>query len=166
MNKKGWIILAIILVIIIGSIVGVTALIINLANKTKDPITATKFESIMEEKQFSIINSKTQFEEYDYIKDSMIAMQNDGDYQIEFYVMDDTSNAAAFFKSNKSIFENKASDSSKSRISTTFKNGETFKLNSNGKYMAVSRIDNTVVYVNVDSEYKDSVDDILKDLGY
>ena len=37
--------------------------------------------------------------------------------------------------------------------------------NFNGKYMVVSRIDNTVIYVNVNDNYKDTVKDILKELG-
>ena len=32
--------------------------------------------------------------------------------------------------------------------------------------MVVSRIDNTVIYVNVDNNYKDTVKDILDELGY
>ena len=32
--------------------------------------------------------------------------------------------------------------------------------------MVVSRIDNTVIYVNVDDNYKDTVKDILDELGY
>lgn len=32
--------------------------------------------------------------------------------------------------------------------------------------MVLSRIEDTVIYLKVDSEYKDSVDSILKKLGY
>ena len=36
----------------------------------------------------------------------------------------------------------------------------------NGKYKYLSRIDNTLVYVDVDESYKDIVKDIMKEIGY
>ena len=32
--------------------------------------------------------------------------------------------------------------------------------------MALTRIDNTVVYASVDEQYKDTVKDLLKEIGY
>lgn len=165
MSKKVWIIIAVVVVLIIGAIVGGVVLITNLVNKTKDPITVSKFESIMEDADFEVVSAKDQFENYDEIEDVKIAIQEDGDYQIEFYVIDNESNADKFFESNKEIFE-KNSGSKETRVQTSFKNGELFKLTVNDEYMVLSRIEDTVIYLKVDSEYKDSVDSILKKLGY
>ena len=54
MSKKVWIIIAVVVVLIIGAIVGGVVLITNLVNKTKDPITVSKFESIMEDADFEV----------------------------------------------------------------------------------------------------------------
>ena len=58
MSKKVWIIIAIVVVLIIGAIVGGVVLITNLVNKTKDPITVSKFESIMEDVDFEVVSAK------------------------------------------------------------------------------------------------------------
>ena len=81
MNKKIWIIIAIVAVLLIAAIVGGTILIINLT-KNKEPITASEFKDIMEDADFEVINSKDQFANVDEIEDSMIAVQKDEDYQI------------------------------------------------------------------------------------
>ena len=46
------------------------------------------------------------------------------------------------------------------------KNYSKYTLSSDGKYMIVSRINNTVVYLDVDSSYKDEIKTILNELGY
>ena len=46
------------------------------------------------------------------------------------------------------------------------KNYSKYTLQSDNKYMVVSRIEDTVVYVKVDSKYKDQIKDLLKEIGY
>ena len=45
-------------------------------------------------------------------------------------------------------------------------NYATYSLTTNGKYKYLSRIDNTLVYIDVDESYKDIVKDIMKEIGY
>ena len=45
-------------------------------------------------------------------------------------------------------------------------NYSTYGLTSNGYYMYVSRVDNTLLYAKVSTTYKDAVKSIIKDLGY
>ena len=46
------------------------------------------------------------------------------------------------------------------------KNYSKYTLEANGKYSVVSKINNTILYVNVDSQYKDTVKDIIDEIGY
>ncbi len=79
--------------------------------------------------------------------------------------MSDESSAIGFYQNNASRFETmKANSSAQTNISG--KNYSKYTLSSSGKYMVVSRINNTVVYLNVDSSYKDEVKTILSELGY
>ena len=156
------VIIAIIAVLIIVAIIGV--IFVNL-NKEKTAITASSFYTTMSQKGYSVQDANRQFAEYDYVKQVYIAASKDYSYQIEFYELLDDSYATSFYNNNKSIFESSKGNAS-AETSVGLKNYSKYTLSSNGKYMVVSRIDNTVIYVNVDDNYKDTVKDILDELGY
>ncbi len=46
------------------------------------------------------------------------------------------------------------------------KNYSTYSLTTNGKYKYLSRIDNTLIYIDASDDYKDAIKDIIKELGY
>lgn len=167
MKHKGLIITLIVVVVlaVIAAVIGGAIFLVNLINNAKDPITSAKFESTMEKMDFVIYDAGQQYEEYDYIEEAIIAVEEDEDFQIEFYVLEDDDSAVSFYNNNVKIFKNSAS-SVKASSTVNFKNGATFKLTSNGKYKMITRVENTVVYVDVDSEYKDDVEEIIKKLGY
>lgn len=165
MKHKGLIITLIVVVVVVlllAVAIGAGILIANMINKTKEPITAKKFGTVMEKQDFEIYDIYDQYAEYGYVEEAIVALE---DYQIEFYVLDSTKNAERFYNHNVSLFEKSAS-STKSKKSFSFKNGEQYKLTSNGSFMAITRIDDTVVYADVDVEYKDEVEKILEQLGY
>ena len=162
MKKSLIIIIAVIILVIIGGGIGI---ILNNLNRDKTSITATSFKNHMEDKGYILTDANSQFEEYDYIKQVYIAVSNDYGFQIEFYELTDDSYAMNFYNNNKSIFESsKGSDATQTKVG--LKNYSKYTLSSNEKYSVVSRIDNTVIYVNVDENYKDTVKDILDELGY
>jgi len=166
-NEKGIglvpLILIIVAIVVIGGI-AVGAVIIN-KNNYKEPITASEFKNEMEDLDFEIVDAKYQFAEYDYVEKVYLALEEDGDYQIEFYKLDEEEDAINFYNNNKSIFESDKGSTS-AETSVNLKNNSKYTLTTNGKYKVVSRIENTVIYLNVDKEYKDEVKDILKELGY
>ena len=94
-----------------------------------------------------------------------IAISSDSTYQIEFYELSDSDYASSFFNNNKKTFEDSKSSGS-AETSVSAGNNAKYTLTTNGKFKVVSRIDNTVIYLNVDDDYKSSVKDVLKDLGY
>lgn len=159
---KKTVIIGIIAVVIVIAIVGV--IFINL-NKEKTSITASDFYTTMSQKGYVVQDSSNQFSEYNYLKESYIAAIKDYSYQIEFYELVDDSYATNFYNNNKSIFES-SKGSVSAETSVGLKNYSKYTLSSNGKYMVVSRINNTVIYVNVDDSYKDTVKSLLNELGY
>lgn len=165
--KKSVIITIIICVVTLILLVGIGGffLVKTVLNQEKDPITVEEFKSTMQNKGYIIIDAKEQFDEYEYIKDAYIAMTDDGEYQIEFYKMSDKENATMFYKHNKSVFESSKSSSS-AQTNNDMKNYSKYTLQSDNKYMVVSRIEDTVVYVKVDSKYKEQIKNLLKEIGY
>lgn len=161
--KKSIVIISIVLLLLVTVAAGFTAF--SLMNKEKDSITAEEFKTIMQDKGYLIADATSQFSEYDYVSKVYLATTSDKLYQIEFYTLSDDSSATYFFNTNKTLFEqNKTSVSTST--SSEFSNHAKYTLTSNNEYMVVSRINNTVVYANVDEQHKDAVKDILKELGY
>ena len=167
-NEKGigllpFILAFVAILVIAGIVVGVV--IIN-KNLNKQPITVSEFKEIMEDKDFEIIDAIDQFEDYnDYIKKAYIALEEDYDYQIEFYKLDEEDDAIDFYKTNKEIFEDsKGSSSVETKVSMG--NNSKYTLKTKDEYKVVSRIEDTVIYADVDEKYEDEVKEILKEIGY
>lgn len=149
-------------IILLVAIIGVVILVMSV-NKEKTSITAENFKSIMENKGYTVLDAKYQFAEYDFIQKVYLALNEN--YQIEFYEMQDLSNAIEFYNNNVSIAEqSKGTEATYTQVGG--KNYNKYTLSSNGKYKAITRINNTVVYLNVDTQYKDIVKTILDELGY
>ena len=66
---------------------------------------------------------------------------------------------------NKKRFESQKNDNDKAEIVETDNYSE-YKLLTKGKYKLLCKIDNTLVYANVDEQYRDSVVEFAKQLGY
>lgn len=155
-------IIAIIVAVIIAVIMGV--IIVN-SNKEKTPITASDFYTTMSQKGYSLRDANSQYSSYNYIKQVYLAISKDYSYQIEFYELLDDSYATIFYNTNKSNFES-SKGNAVAETNVELKNYSKYTLLVNDKYMVISRIGNTVMYVNVDNDYKDTVNSLLDELGY
>ncbi len=150
------------IILFIAIVIGI---VFTFLNKEKSPITAKQFKTTMEEQSYIVADATEQFSQYDYIKQVYVAAPSDYIYKIEFYELADDSYAMGFYNNNKSIFESSKGNSSK-ETNVNMKNHSKYTLSSNGKYQVVSRIDNTVIYLNIDDSYKDDAKSLLKELGY
>lgn len=158
--KKVLIIIGIILIVIIG----IALVAFNALNKEKIPISADTFNTTMEGKGYIMTDSTSQFAQYGSLMTKSYVAQKSG-YQIEFYELSDEENAISMYNTNKTKFESQKSNASAS-ATASMNNYSTYSLTTNGKYKYLSRIDNTLVYVDVDESYKDIIKDIMKEIGY
>lgn len=161
MNKRKTITIVIIIWIIVALLVGVVAL----SSKSKPSISATEFATKMKQNGYAITNASEQFAQYDYVKNVYIAGNENISYQIEFYELSNDTFAESFFEKNKAIFQSQK-ESASAETNLNGKNYSKYTLSTGNKYRAISRIDNTVVYLEVDSSYKNEVQNILNELGY
>ena len=155
-----FIILGILLVIVIG----VIALFSSL-NKEKISITANEFKTFMQDKGYSVLDETNLYSQYDYVKQVCIAEQTDNSYQIEFYELSDVEHANTIYNNNKSKLETSKGNVS-GETSVSMKNYSKYSLTTDGKYNVISRIDNTLIFLEVDSNYKNVVKELLDELGY
>lgn len=131
----------------------------------RESIDEDEFISIMTNEGFNIVNIEKQFAEYGYFEEAYVAVDKSGNYQIEFYELENDSYAINFYNTNKETFEaSKTGSSVYTNVDLTDSNRYT--LTTEDSYKVLSRIDETVVYLNVDKEYKNEVINILKKLGY
>lgn len=87
------------------------------------------------------------------------------DYKIEFYELNNESDATYMYNGNKSKFESQKGSTS-SYFTVSKNNYNTYTLTTNGRYQYISRVDNTFLYIDVAEEYKDAVKNIVNELGY
>lgn len=131
----------------------------------KKEITADEFKEKMRDNDYYVVDVTEQFSEYDYIEKCLLAIDITKSYQIEFYKLKDSENALEFYRYNKGIFQ--ASEISGSVYkSVDLSSSNKYTLKTFSSYKIISRIKDTVIYVDVDVDYKDSVDFILQKIGY
>ncbi len=166
--------IAIIVAIVVLVVIAGIAIFINVNggsntdnNKDKQAISASEFKTLMEQKGYSILDATDQFKSYEKIKQVYVAMSTDYSYKIEFYEVEDDAYATSFYNTNRYTFRTSKSDSDEE----TENNGEIenyskYTLTSDTNYKLVTRINNTIIYADVNIDDKDNVENVLKELGY
>lgn len=126
-----------------------------------------EFVELMEGRDFTVTDCTDQYADNAEIKDVQVAIEQDGNYQVEFYTLDTEDNAIAFFNSNYDILSVYEEDSKNRRTSNaSTKKSQFFELTGEEGFYCIVRVENTVFYSVVNREYKDAVKDIKKELGY
>ncbi len=127
----------------------------------KEPLSSEKFESIMKKNGFSIESVVTPQLQNSGIKEILIA-KNDN-YQIEFYTTDDSDKAIILFNINKEKFMLSKGNGT-IETSKTIGNQSRYSLKANSKFKLLSRVENTLIYIDAPSEYEKSIKEILKNM--
>ena len=131
----------------------------------KNVLSVDDFNKKMEDKGYTVQDASSQMSEVKEIENVSIAIDKDQEYQIEFYKLDSADSAVIFFNENKEIFENSKTNNN-SYSEANMANFSTYTLTTNDKYKLLSRIDNTVLYIDVLKDAKSEVKELVKQLGY
>lgn len=132
----------------------------NKVAKTEDD-----FTTFAEEKGFTINDCTQQFEEYDYIEKALVAISEDGNYQVEFYQLADEEGACTFYLENYNILADHESDAV-SHVESSTKSTQNYEITGKEGYGCISRIGDTCFYSVADKDYKKEVKDFKKEFGY
>lgn len=108
----------------------------------KDKMDKEQFTSIMVNNEFTVEDVTDQYANYNFISSVQVALPENKEFQIEFYIFDSKINAKKAYQNSKYVTPNK----------------------DNYRYM--KRIDNTIIYVNTKKKNKDKVKRIIKKLNY
>ena len=132
----------------------------------KKSITANDFKNYMEKSGYYILDSTSQYKESFTLKQSYIAINANRTYQIEFIEVNTIDEASKIYDINKNIMEGKKGKSFSGYVDTEGDNFSNYRIVTNGKYRVLSKINNTLIYVDVDQEYMNEVNKIIKRLRY
>jgi len=136
----------------------------------RDVIASDDFKSYMEDKGYEIVDSTDQYAGIGDVHKGYIALvdsNNDGeiDYQIEWLEVKNIEDAILLFEQQKVVSESyKGNSSSESNVNR--KNYSEYSITYNGIHINMIRVENTLVYVMCDEEYKDNVKEDMKQIGY
>ena len=130
----------------------------------KTAITSSDFIKCCEDKNLHVEDISGSFIDNSDVNEVVVATSEEG-WTVEFYIFSDESVSKQAFEANKKKFEDSKSGVF-SEKSVSIKNYSTYRIKSNGDYMYICRVDNTLVYVCVDDVYENSVINLLSELGY
>ena len=128
----------------------------------KEPITSEEFKEYFSD-------DYTTTEVSDDFDDSIKVVLNatSDDIIIEYFEFTDNDSATYFFNQIVNEYEiEKEYLNVRANTKTNTNNYGSYKLTTDSRYLAVVRVENTVIGSSVSKEFKDEVKDIIKDLGY
>ena len=132
--------------------------------EVRKPISSDSFKLVGESDDYEITDVTESLNNNKGIMEALVARVKNK-YQVEYYTLDDSEVAQKMYDRNKKRFESQKNDNDKAEIVETDNYSE-YKLLTKGKYKLLSKIDNTLVYADVDVQDKDSVVEFAKQLGY
>lgn len=125
----------------------------------KTALKSEELVSILSNNGF-IVNDVT-----DQMEDSSVtyvASANNGKFQIEYYVFETKKQAKAAYTNNKKSFETNKTEGKETSGDTYNK----YVQELSDTYNVITRVDNTLLYASVNIEYKGTLKNVIKDLGY
>ncbi len=133
---------------------------------TKTPSDAESFKKLAESKNYEVYDASSQYSDSVEITECIIAFPSGHDFQIEFYTITDKDNAKKLYQAQSDIMEGVKGSSYSGGVS----NGSNYAkrtLTTDGKYLMVTYIENTLIYVPpTDQKYKDEINSFIKDFKY
>lgn len=128
----------------------------------KEFLNSETFETTIKEKSYFTYDAT---ENHEGVSKGMVAMSPDMMYQLEYYeTADETSAVSLYDKIYQSATSTKASgDADTTEEDANYKK---YTLTTANSYIVISRIENTIIYVNSSVDQKDNVNNVLTELGY
>ena len=131
---------------------------------TKDSLDSTSFKKIMEKKNFVVVEQTSEvITENPSVEISYYAETQDKRYALEYYSFNGEVSAQAFYAKNQVVL---GATGSQATTEVNVGNYSKYTMIHNGKFTAISRVSNTVVYVNANKDYAEEIKMLLKDIGY
>ena len=160
MKKSVMIIIAVVVIVLI-----VGGILFFMLSPKKKAVTEEKFIEIAKEKGYNIGEVQKETLNNTNVTSAKIAVSSDYRYLVEFYILNSSETASSFFSECKSNLENSKEEGTIPTEESS-KEYEKYTLKSNGKYMYLVRVNNTIVQLNVNEQDEKAVTEFVNALGY
>ena len=132
----------------------------------KVAIDEATFISTMENLGTEITDKTETMEEFSSATSAQIAYMEE-QYQIEYYAFSDETDAQRLYSVSVDNLETASEDASGvAKTNVSMDSYGKYTISMNDTYIVVSRIENTVIYATATSDSKDTVKEILEQMGY
>lgn len=133
----------------------------------KTVITSEEFKTKVQEYNLTIQDSTEQYNTHkDIVKEVTLAINEESNWQIEFYTITNATEAKKMFQANYQKFEAYKENSMSSSTEVNMLNYNTYAQTTETKYSYISRVENTLLYVDVPISAQEDVKVIIETLGY
>lgn len=146
------------------SIMGILMLF-TLTGCTKTVVSTEQVKSLATGKGYNAVDVISQYAEFTQIKEATVIQESNGNFQFEFYVLDSADSAINMFNTNVTNFD-EFDTGTKAKATVNGKNYATYSLTTTDRHRYLSRVDNTLLYVDIDVKYKDEVKAFVEELDY
>ncbi len=137
-----------------------------LASCSRTPSNPASFKKLAESKEYEFYDTTDQYANVVQIKECYIASPSSHAFKIEFYVATDKESAKKLYQAQSEIMDNFRGNVYTGGVS----NGSNYAkrtMITNGKYLMVTYIDNTLIYVPpTPKENKDEIDQFIDEFHY
>ena len=134
-------------------------------SSTSEPITTTKFKSIMEENELEVTDKTASAKDHSY-QEIYVAVDEEK-YSFEYYFMKNEKSATNVYKYAVDNLNKTYKENSSAKIAEEESNTQSvYDVTASDYYCKVIRKENTVLYVTAYSEYKENAEKLVKELGY
>lgn len=149
------------------SLVLLSALMLALLTSCrKTPSDTAAFKALANEKGYVIFDVTDQYINAPQIKEATIAAPSDKSYQIEFYIITDVDSAKELFQAQTKVMDEAKGNSWSGNVS----NGRNYAKSTvitNGQYMMLCYIENTVLYVPLtDKDNREAIEKFVDAFKY
>ena len=130
---------------------------------SKKALNGDEIKNKVEDMGIKVTDIKSSFSGMDHVINAY--KFGNSNYYIEYLEISDVEKAKIIFQNNKERIDSNR-NGSYTNMSTSGNNYETYELVSDGYYMYISRVDNTLIYADDKVEYEKEVKKLIEDLGY
>ena len=140
-------------------------MLFTLTGCSKTSMTTEQVKSLASGHSYNAVDVLSQYSEVEQIKEATVIQGDNGNWQVEFYVLDTVDSAIGMYNTNVTGFD-EFDTGTKAKATVNGKNYGTYSLTTTDKYRYLSRVENTLLYVDVDVKYNDEVKTFIDELGY
>ena len=127
-------------------------------------LTIEEFRNVSLDEGYFLDNENKEYQNYAYVKDVSYAYHREKDYLIEFIKLENNDYAYKFFLTNKEAFVNDTPEYKYIKYQNT-NDYNLYHIETDRYYMLLIRMDNNMIYINTDIEFKQDIEKFLNKLN-